>query len=171
MNRVPTQNASSKTEKFSAWKLFGLFLFSNQTKPWFILWSNLCDFGICNLIFNACSNGYKSKGRCSHLLRGTWWGGTSQCPKNGLADAAPLLHLRGSLGKAAPSPHVHLTYCCTKLTHVHTYLYTARLKQWPFWGGRTYGEKGQSWGAAVLYSMVPSAVCDFQLEIRTVVSV
>lgn len=39
----------------------------------------------------------------------------SQCPKNRLADAAPLL------GKAASSQYMHLTYCCTKLTDVHTY--------------------------------------------------
>lgn len=118
-NRVPTQNASPKTEKFSAQKYWGLF--SNQTNPWFILWSNICDFGIRNLIFNHCSNGYKSKGRCSHLLCFAGWNRTSQSPKNRLADAAPLLHLWGSLGKAAPSQHMHLTYCCTKLTYVHTY--------------------------------------------------
>lgn len=141
-----------------------------SNKPLIYPWSNKCAFGICNLIFNRCSNGYKSKGRCSHLLCGTGWSRTSQCPKNGLADAASLLHLRGSLGKAAPSPHTHLSHSCTKLTYGHTYLYTALFKQWPVWGKRTCGEKGQSWGAAALYGMVPSAVCDFQLEVRTVVS-
>lgn len=93
-------------------------------------------------------------------------GGAEQAstPKNGSPDAAPPLHLQGSLGRATPYPH--LTYLCTKLTYVHKSLHTAQLKQRPFWGTGTHGEKRGSRGPAVLDSTVPSAACSFQLESR-----
>lgn len=166
-NRVPIQNTSPKAEICT--KIFDLFLFSNQPKPWFILWSNVCDFEICNLIFSNCSNSYKSKGRCSHLLCGTGWSRTSQCPKSGLADAMSLQHLVVSLGKTAPSTYatcmmVYQTSICACLLRHHSVQAMGILRQEDLWRERT------GWEAAVLYSMVPSAVCDFQLENCTVVS-
>lgn len=73
ITRAPSQNASPELRRSMH---ENIVLFLSQTTPWFILWNNVCDFGICSFIFNHRSNGCRSKGSCSHLLCGT--GGTEQ---------------------------------------------------------------------------------------------
>lgn len=112
---------SSKTEMVSTWKSCSCFCL-HQTKPWFTLWSNVCALGICNLIFNHCSNGYKSKGRCSHLLWGSGWSRASQHPKKWITGCSTSVTPTGVSGKSSPlpTPHVPLyqTHVCAQiLTH------------------------------------------------------
>lgn len=104
-------------------------------------------------------NGYDSKGRCSHLPCGHWL--EQNKPQKWIGRCSNSLAPLRVSGKGSPLP------TCAPQRLVGTFLHTLR------WSHGCCEERGATerteLGAAVPYSMVPSAAWDFQLGICAVV--
>lgn len=129
ITRAPSQNASPELRRSMR---ENIVLFLSQTTPWFILWNNVCDFGICSFIFNHRSNGCRSKGSCSHLLCGT--GGTEQASASEMGwQRQHVCYTYKGLQKEQPPTHTSHNSIPNSGRCIHP-LHTTWFKQWPFGG-------------------------------------
>lgn len=124
--RAPSQNASPELRRSETKQYFHAL---SQTTPWFILWNNICDFGICSFIFNHRSNGCRSKGSCSHLLCGTGGAVPASASEMGW-QRQNVCYTYKDLQKEWPPTHTSHNSIPNSGSCIHP-LHTAWFKQWP----------------------------------------